>query len=73
MVGVRSGVCVVLLSFRYWAFLLAHVCVFDSMTSEVAQAMFCGSYIHGAALFGIEPCFYETAEDDFGEEPDVPV
>jgi len=52
----------------YWAWALAHICVFDSRTSEVAQAMFCGGFIHGAALFGVEKCFYASAEEDNDEE-----
>ena len=43
---------------------MAHICVFDSKTSQIAQAMFCGSYIHGVALFGVEKCFYVSAEED---------
>mmetsp|Transcript_10597 Transcript_10597/g.33873 ORF Transcript_10597/g.33873 Transcript_10597/m.33873 type:complete len:301 (+) Transcript_10597:87-989(+) len=35
---------------------------FDSLSSKLAQAMLLGIYFHGAALFGIEPCF--TPEDD---------
>jgi hypothetical protein len=51
----------------YWAFAAAHMCVFDSRTSQIAQAMFVGSYIHGVALFGVEKVFYVTeAEDDDG-------
>mmetsp|Transcript_47868 Transcript_47868/g.108628 ORF Transcript_47868/g.108628 Transcript_47868/m.108628 type:complete len:352 (-) Transcript_47868:262-1317(-) len=50
----------------YWAFAAAHMCVFDSRTSQLAQAMFCGCYIHGVALFGVEKCFYIAP--DFTEE-----
>lgn len=32
-------------------------CPFDSLSSKVAQAMLLGVYLHGTALFGIEPCF----------------
>lgn len=32
-------------------------CPFDSLSSKVAQAMLLGIYLHGTALFGIEPCF----------------
>ena len=48
----------------YWAFAAAHMCVFDSKTSEMAQAMFCGCYIHGVALFGVEKCFYVSNDED---------
>lgn len=49
---------------RYWAFCAAHMCVFDSRTSQLAQAMFLGCYIHGVALFGVEKCFYVSEEED---------
>mmetsp|Transcript_72141 Transcript_72141/g.204877 ORF Transcript_72141/g.204877 Transcript_72141/m.204877 type:complete len:270 (+) Transcript_72141:603-1412(+) len=48
----------------YWAWAMTHICVFDSKTSQIAQAMFCGAYIHGVALFGVEKCFYNNAEED---------
>ena len=49
---------------RYWAWAMSHLCVFDSKTSQIAQAMFTGAFIHGAALFGVENIFYNSAEED---------
>ena len=48
----------------YWAWALTHICVFDSKTSQIAQAMFTGAYIHGVALFGVEQIFYRSADED---------
>lgn len=42
----------------YTGALGALCCPFDSLASGLAQAMLLGIYLHGAALFGIEPCFY---------------
>mmetsp|Transcript_97232 Transcript_97232/g.295220 ORF Transcript_97232/g.295220 Transcript_97232/m.295220 type:complete len:340 (-) Transcript_97232:37-1056(-) len=41
----------------YWAFLAAHFTIFDTALSFVAQAIFLGVYIHGAACFGLEAIF----------------
>jgi hypothetical protein len=46
------------------------MCVFDSRTSQLAQAMFCGCYIHGVALFGVERIFYPTADEHHGTNND---
>lgn len=44
---------------HHWALALlgAHACVFDSMTSTTAQAMFVAVYVHGMACFGAENVF----------------
>merc|ERR1712008_136614 len=45
----------------YWAFLAAHMAIFDSALSAVSQTIFLGVYIHGAASFGLEAIFeHET-------------
>ena len=41
----------------YTGFLGALFCVFDSMVSQIAQVMLLGIFLHGAAFFGVEPCF----------------
>uniref|UniRef100_A0A7S3JVH7 Uncharacterized protein n=1 Tax=Aureoumbra lagunensis TaxID=44058 RepID=A0A7S3JVH7_9STRA len=41
----------------YGGFLGSLFCVFDTFSSRIAQAMLIGIYFHGAALFGVEPCF----------------
>jgi hypothetical protein len=46
------------------------MCVFDSRTSQLAQAMFCGCYIHGVALFGVEQIFYDSANENHDENDD---
>ena len=52
--------------FHHWytGFLGALFCVFDTPASMVAQAMLLGIYLHGAAFFGIEPCFLTTLVPD---------
>jgi hypothetical protein len=42
------------------------MCVFDSRTSQIAQAMFLGSFIHGVALFGVEKIFYNGPDEKEG-------
>lgn len=46
----------------YLACLGALFCPFNTLASQVAHAMLLAIYLHGAALFGIEPCF---ADDEF--------
>ncbi|KAJ1459820.1 hypothetical protein M885DRAFT_511085 [Pelagophyceae sp. CCMP2097] len=42
----------------YTAFFGANFCVLDSTVSMCYQAMLVGIFLHGAALFGVEQCFY---------------
>ena len=46
--------------FHHWytGFVGSCFCVFDSDVSQIAHAMLLGIYLHGAALFGVERCFY---------------
>ena len=44
----------------YWPVPLAHMCVFHTDVSMLAQAIFLAVHIHGVVCFGVEPLFYET-------------
>ena len=51
--------------FHHWytGFVGSCFCVFESDVSLIAHCMLLGIYLHGAALFGVEACFY-PADDD---------
>ena len=40
--------------------MFAHLCVFHSDCSMLAQAIFLGVHMHGVAAFGVDPIFYNT-------------
>lgn len=44
----------------YWSVPLAHMCVFHTDVSMLAQAMLLAIHIHGVDCFGVEPLFYDT-------------
>lgn len=44
----------------YWSLPLAHMCIFNTDVSMIAQAMFLGIHVHGVACFGIESLFYKA-------------
>lgn len=44
----------------YWSVPLAHMCVFHTDVSMLAQAIFLAIHIHGVDCFGVEPLFYDT-------------
>jgi len=44
----------------YWSVPLAHMCVFHTDVSMLAQAIFLAVHIHGVGCFGVEPLFYDT-------------
>jgi hypothetical protein len=44
----------------YWSVPLAHMCVFHTDVSMIAQAIFLAVHIHGVDCFGVEPLFYDT-------------
>jgi len=55
----------------YWSVPLAHMCVFHTDVSMLAQAIFLAVHIHGVDCFGVEPLFYDTERrarhpSDFG-------
>jgi hypothetical protein len=56
----------------YWSVPLAHMCVFHTDVSMLAQAIFLAVHIHGVDCFGVEPLFYDTERrarhpSDFGK------
>lgn len=58
--------------FHHWytGFVGSCFCVFDSDVSQIAHAMLLGIYLHGAALFGVERCFYPA---DHGHDARLPL
>ena len=44
----------------HWGFLLSHYAIFETPTSELAQAIFISFFLHGCAVFGVEPIFHNT-------------
>lgn len=46
--------------FHHWytGFIGSAFCVFESDVSLIAHTMLLGIFLHGAALFGVEQCFY---------------
>ena len=56
----------------YWSVPLAHMCVFHTDVSMLAQAIFLAVHIHGVDCFRVEPLFYDTERrarhpSDFGK------
>ena len=51
--------------FHHWytGFVGSAFCVFESDVSLIAHTMLLGIFLHGAALFGVEPCFYDADKE----------
>ena len=44
----------------YWPVPLAHMCIFNTDSAMLAQAIFLAVHLHGVGCFGTETLFYET-------------